>query len=613
MMQPKLYQPVIQELRRTQLRNVYILLLTGLCSILFSACSLHTDKGEENSCTTFYVSPFGNDHARGSSPGEAWRTVNRVNRQKLKAGDSVLFERGATWREQLRIRNSGIPGKPIVFSSYGNGPAPCLLGSESCDMFTYTGSKNIWVTNKRFRKLSRRYSASIYITTGDTVIWGSKEKKLYDLKSSSNTPFDWSWHRGRIYFTSPEDPNLQHLVLEASQRNNCIYLRNAAHINIDSLDLRYARRRNISCNNERRFRELHGLSIRNCRISYVGVKNGASAYGVFTFYSDLLIENCIFHDCGRRAISYTVYRESGGLHLQNILIQNNIFYNGFHTTAIDCQILDHRGKHRNPDRLDDFTFRNNLIYHKPYASLQLPEGNPSNDIFFQVEDTTGGASSAMNRIYIYNNLIINSKSRAILFLNGDSVFIWHNTIYGSNQNPRPDSASLIWALVSFNGTSHVDMRNNIIYGNGIKDSIGDAALVYAASSRYGRTYPTKFIHFDYNLFFQVDSLHQRILFIYGNRDKENDLGVCMLKNPSGADYSWEQYLALSTGQNQHSPKPHDPLFSDKELVRGLPGLFLSESSPARNAGIKIPQVVDDYLNRPLNNPPDIGAIQYQSN
>ena len=39
--------------------------------------------------STYYVSPSGSDSASGRSTSAPWKTVNRVNSQKLHAGDKV--------------------------------------------------------------------------------------------------------------------------------------------------------------------------------------------------------------------------------------------------------------------------------------------------------------------------------------------------------------------------------------------------------------------------------------------------------------------------------------------------------------------------------------------
>ena len=60
---------------------------------------------------TFHVSPRGDDSQTGISPAEAWKTVERVNRQTFQPGDSILFQSGGMWHGQLRPQGSGAEGR----------------------------------------------------------------------------------------------------------------------------------------------------------------------------------------------------------------------------------------------------------------------------------------------------------------------------------------------------------------------------------------------------------------------------------------------------------------------------------------------------------------------
>ena len=51
--------------------------------------------------TTYYVSNNGNDNRDGKTPETAWKTLDRVSRQKYNSGDAVLFERGGLWRGSI--------------------------------------------------------------------------------------------------------------------------------------------------------------------------------------------------------------------------------------------------------------------------------------------------------------------------------------------------------------------------------------------------------------------------------------------------------------------------------------------------------------------------------
>lgn len=82
------------------------------------------------SCTDYYVSRLaGNDAGPGLSENAPWKSVGRVNRASLYAGDRVLFHAGETWRETLRPNSSGAANAPIIFSGYGVGAKPVLDGS----------------------------------------------------------------------------------------------------------------------------------------------------------------------------------------------------------------------------------------------------------------------------------------------------------------------------------------------------------------------------------------------------------------------------------------------------------------------------------------------------
>ena len=58
---------------------------------------------------SYYIdSVAGSDDNRGNSSDNAWKTIAKVNEVKFQPGDSVLFKSGSIWREELKIRSSGI-------------------------------------------------------------------------------------------------------------------------------------------------------------------------------------------------------------------------------------------------------------------------------------------------------------------------------------------------------------------------------------------------------------------------------------------------------------------------------------------------------------------------
>jgi parallel beta-helix repeat protein len=78
----------------------------------------------------YFVSATGSDSNSGTSPANAWKTVNRVDRARLAPGDGVLFRGGDTFGDQVLMPDSsGLSGRPIVYGSYGGGVATLAKGA----------------------------------------------------------------------------------------------------------------------------------------------------------------------------------------------------------------------------------------------------------------------------------------------------------------------------------------------------------------------------------------------------------------------------------------------------------------------------------------------------
>lgn len=76
---------------------------------------------------TFYVSSGGSDASSGTSAGEAWRTIDRVNSATLSAGDQVLFRAGDTWMVTSSVgRLRAQTG--VSYSRFGTGANPLIDG-----------------------------------------------------------------------------------------------------------------------------------------------------------------------------------------------------------------------------------------------------------------------------------------------------------------------------------------------------------------------------------------------------------------------------------------------------------------------------------------------------
>ena len=83
--------------------------------------------------STYHVdSSAGADRNSGMTPAQAWKTLDRVNRQVFLPGDLIRFKAGTRYIGQLKPQGAGrlIDGQPapIVVGKYGEGPLPRIDG-----------------------------------------------------------------------------------------------------------------------------------------------------------------------------------------------------------------------------------------------------------------------------------------------------------------------------------------------------------------------------------------------------------------------------------------------------------------------------------------------------
>ena len=113
--------------------------------------------------STYYVSPSGSDSASGTSTSAPWRTIGRVNSQKLHAGDKILFKGGSSFNGSLSVPSSegGTSSNAVVFSTYGSGRATINSGGSTGIDIAQTGG--VAISNLNFNGSSGGGSVGIYV------------------------------------------------------------------------------------------------------------------------------------------------------------------------------------------------------------------------------------------------------------------------------------------------------------------------------------------------------------------------------------------------------------------------------------------------------------------
>lgn len=178
--------------------------------------------------TIYYVDAAnGSDQASGTGSGNAWKSIDQVNRADLRPGDTVLFRAGDVYREGLDISNSGTASAPITFGSWGSGPSPVFTGAVDVIEQSWT-----------------KVATNVWQTTLPKSGWFAPEKLQIDgetanLRAASvagvDGAGDWTWASGKLYVYSEGSPSSAHQSIEAAMGNFGIRINGADHVRLEGL------------------------------------------------------------------------------------------------------------------------------------------------------------------------------------------------------------------------------------------------------------------------------------------------------------------------------------------------------------------------------------------
>jgi len=215
---------------------------------------------------TWYVDSNGDDAAAGTSPAAAWRSLERVNKEKFAPGDRVLFKRGGLWRGTL-LPASGEPGKPVTYSWYGVGPKPILQNSadRSKPEDWFEESPGLWST-RTAKSEQLPFDVGIFICDHGkrwgVKKWRNPEWKVQELEQPLDYWYDPDNKRVVVRFdgnpakafSSIELAFTKHVVNEGG-KHDVVY---------DGLCVRYGAAHGFGGGSTR------NITIRNCDIYWIG-------------------------------------------------------------------------------------------------------------------------------------------------------------------------------------------------------------------------------------------------------------------------------------------------------------------------------------------------------
>ncbi len=245
------------------------------------------DMPDNEGKTTYYISPNGNDDNDGKSPETAWKTLNKLGDAKvmfkLKAGDTIRFERGGEWRGNLVCRAG------INYGAYGEGPKPIINASfknyADPALWVETDVPGIWKCQDRldnvgiivydYSGILGNYHENVGFLQVKNVNGFTGYKDLTkDLTFSSDLDTK------ELFVCSKEgNPGERFKSIEIGTCYNVITVQEPGNVVIDNLSVRFTGAHAVAIGDK------ENVTVQNCTFDYLGgsilrgYKDGNVRYG----------------------------------------------------------------------------------------------------------------------------------------------------------------------------------------------------------------------------------------------------------------------------------------------------------------------------------------------
>ena len=264
--------------------------------------------------TTYYFSENGSDQNDGKTPQTAIKSLDRIARLPLKAGDAVLLERGSTFRIDAQINL--VSG--VSYGAYGTGNKPEILGSIK----NYAGS-DLWKKQANgLWKVAFTYPQAGQLVADDGALVGNKVFSQSAVKKNGDF---YSDGKGSVYLYSTKDPNT-YSDLEISCGGSMIGSNGSSvkNVTIENWCVKYAGCHGIG------IVDADHITVRDCVFGWIGGDVQRPGSGDNTrlgnaieFYNNannILVENNWIYECYDAGITFQGTRGP----FTNIVFRNNL-------------------------------------------------------------------------------------------------------------------------------------------------------------------------------------------------------------------------------------------------------------------------------------------------
>lgn len=126
-----------------------ILFFTCFTTFISVPYSCKANETEEitaiNNTGKFYIDSEKGDDNNNGSKNTPWKSLYNVNLRTYQPNDSIFLKKGSNWQSHLVLKGSGIEGKPIVLTTYGEGNKPHIMANGLFDQVILLEDIDNWI------------------------------------------------------------------------------------------------------------------------------------------------------------------------------------------------------------------------------------------------------------------------------------------------------------------------------------------------------------------------------------------------------------------------------------------------------------------------------------
>ena len=594
-----------------------------------SALAADATPAAASTGTTYYVSStHGDDGNAGTDQGHPWKTLDKVNAiaTDLKPGDSVLLERGSTFRDQyLHIKDtSGTADAPITIADYGDASAKPVIAANGVKGSRWYQNYRASVGNHQnkgtvssailLKDVSYITVKNLEITNDDPDVYDPIDTwKWTDTADSDGTKLDRSadrMDRTGVAGIAENGTTMSHVTLEGLNIHDVdgnIYNKHMANGGIYFM-AHYARENKNAADNtwlQNHISRFDHITIKNNIVKDVdrwGIAVGYTAYLNFidAAWGDGSIDDDLIAKYGQTnvTIENNYVKGAGGdaitlMYCDRPVIQYNVGDSvSKHMNDVDYpHDREHGGRYGGwvaagiwPWRCKDPIFQ----YNEMYNNLNSEHGNGDG----QAWDADYGDGTLYQYNYSYGN-----SFASLMICNQYAI----NTTfrYNISQNDRRG----VFDLPSNGPGNHI--YNNTVY-------IGkDSAVLTGRSNSQAK--------FENNIFINATDTKKTETWNRGNQHGgqtyDNNMYVNYANRPASDSNAVEvadvKTVLANAGHAPSAPKADGSVYRSGSEFDGYKPV---DGSPAINAGKVISDmndyaVTNDFFGNTIKGTPDLGAVE----